>query len=395
MKLCFVTETLHAGVGRYVVDVSRALVARGHAVHVLYSPQRVDRDFERVVRTHAGLSSRAISMPRSVGAADIPALARLALYLKGHGPFDVIHAHSSKAGGYVRALAPWHRTPVVYSPHAFITLSPDLSSATRIAYRWIERGLAVATDRLICVSHHERRHAEERLRISPRRLATIVNGVAPFDMPTRAAARAAFGLSDSEVVVGFVGRMDAQKSPERLIAAIEPLFEASSRLRVVMIGDGAKRAPLERYLAREGWGERVRWLGAVDARRHLPAFDLLAASSLYEGFAYVLLEALHAGLPIVTTDVGGAIEAVEHGVNGFIVAQDQPGALTDALRRLIDSDSLRRSMAKASADRCSRFSLTATVDLLERHYLDLASRGREAVLPAPAVNEAARAETTG
>jgi glycosyltransferase involved in cell wall biosynthesis len=161
-----------------------------------------------------------------------------------------------------------------------------------------------------------------------------------------------------------------------------------------MIGDGPRRVALEKATSREAWGRQILWLGAVDARRHMPAFDLLACSSDYEGFAYAFLEALHVGLPIVTTDVGGAAEAVEHGKNGFIVPVRRPAALTVALKRIIEDDRLRREMATASQVRATRYTLPVMIDALERHYAELAPQVR-ARSGAPRPGEAAQAETTG
>ena len=63
--------------------------------------------------------------------------------------------------------------------------------------------------------------------------------------------------------------------------------------------------------------------GAVDARRYMPSMDIFALPSQYEGFPYVLLEALHAGLPVISTPVGGALESVVPDVNGIIVPHDK------------------------------------------------------------------------
>jgi len=112
----------------------------------------------------------------------------------------------------------------------------------------------------------------------------------------------------------------------------------------------------------------VTWLGAVDAVQYMPAMDILAMPSLYEGFAYVLVEALHAGLPVVATPVGGVSEGITPGLNGIIVPHHPIEPLVAALRQLgLDAD-LRRRMGEASRERAAQFSVSRMIDSLERLY---------------------------
>jgi glycosyltransferase involved in cell wall biosynthesis len=264
---------------------------------------------------------------------------------------------------------------VVYSPQAFVTLSPVVRGSKKLAYRVIERSLAWLTDRVICASHAEAEHAEG-LGIARGRLSVIANGTQASRAPTRNSIRAELGIEHDHVVVGFVGRMEEQKAPERLIAAAKSLFPKIPKLRFLIIGDGPKRHNLETALESAGFGNRVLWLGATDARRYFPAMDMFVLTSLYEGFAYVLIEALQAGLPIVTTPVGGALETVTSGLNGFVVPHNAPLALTEAIRMLAIDGDMRRRMAQESLSGSERFSVGAMVDAMEALYLTLMPTSR-------------------
>jgi glycosyltransferase involved in cell wall biosynthesis len=177
--------------------------------------------------------------------------------------------------------------------------------------------------------------------------------------------------------------MEDQKAPERLIEAARALLPELPDLAIMMIGEGPKRPSLERSLQDAHLSRRVMWLGAVDARQYMPAMDIFVVPSLYEGFAYVLLEALYAGLPIVCTPVGGAYESVKPGLNGFIVSHGSAGDMIAAIRTLASDELLRRRMAEASLMRAAHFSIPRMVREMEELYTVLAASANKADAASP------------
>jgi glycosyltransferase involved in cell wall biosynthesis len=108
--------------------------------------------------------------------------------------------------------------------------------------------------------------------------------------------------------------------------------------------------------------DRIRFMGAADGVALMAGFDVFALSSNYEAFPYVYLEALARGLPIVTTDVGGASAVVEAGVNGYIVPRHDIARLANSLALLGDNPDLRLRMGQASLHRAKSKTLNAQVD---------------------------------
>jgi glycosyltransferase involved in cell wall biosynthesis len=370
LKNCFITETLHAGVGQHIVDSITELSRRGHEIHLIYSPIRCETKFLAKLVSQANVYCVPVPMRREIGLADIAAFAAIKNYVRAKGPFDIIHGHSSKGGGYARLLKLVGARTIAYSPHAFVTLSPVVGQMKRLIYRWLEWSLARITDRIICTSRGELEHARA-LGIARERLALIPNGSSPKTGPTRSVVRAKLGISSDQIIVGFVGRMEDQKAPQRLIAAVRELLRELPNLKVLMIGDGPKRQFLEAQLERAGLKDRAIWLGAVNARNYMCAMDVFVLPSLYEGFAYVLIEALYAGLPIVSTPVGGSQESVTPGMNGLIVPHDAPEEMRDAIRAVVTDGGLRRRMGEASRTRAEHFSIPRMVDSLEDSYYRL------------------------
>jgi glycosyltransferase involved in cell wall biosynthesis len=373
LKICLITETLHAGVGRHIMDSALALAAKNHDVHVLYSDRRMDKDFLAAIQSHSGIHPVAISMPRGICPADVMAFSRINAYVKAHGPFDVIHGESSKGGGYARLLKLFGAKTVIYSPHAFVTLSPVVPRFKKLMYHAIELMLAQLTSRVICSSYSERDHAR-RLGIPKNKLAVIFNGSDPVETPGRSHIRAALGITPGTIVVGYAGRMEDQKAPNRLIDAAMSLLPKIPQLHLLMVGDGPKREYLEARMKNAGVADRATWLGAVDARQYMPAMDIFALPSRYEGFPYVLLEAFHAGLPVVSTPVGGALESVVPGVNGVIVPHDNPEEMAAALQRLALDAGLRQAMSRASRERATKFSVPRMISAIEHLYFESSGR---------------------
>jgi glycosyltransferase involved in cell wall biosynthesis len=389
LRICYIQEPLHAGVGRHTVDAACELADRGHEIHVLYSPVRLEPQFLSDLIGHPRIRCHAIEMRPRLCAADILAFWRVITYVRENGPFDIIHGESSKGGGFARLLKFFGARRVVYTPHAFVTLSPLLPVAKRRFFETIELLLSHLTDVIICSSRNEQEHART-LGISPQKLAVVVNGRSPATSRDRESTRNALGLNHEKVVIGFAGRLEAQKAPQKLIEACLRLFPHLPQMHLLAIGDGPQRKELQERMRKAGLENRVTWLGAVDAVQYMPAMDLLAVPSVYEGFAYVLIEALQAGLPLVATPVGGVSESVTPGKNGIIVPHSPIEPLIAALRQLGLDPGMRRRMGEASREYAAHFSVSRMVDSLESLYCQISEvqtrppRKRSPEFPAPA-----------
>ena len=146
--------------------------------------------------------------------------------------------------------------------------------------------------------------------------------------------------------IGSVGRITAQKGFDRLVRALPGLPEAA----LVLIGDGPDRPALERQAAELGVAERLVVTGWTDeARRWLSVLDIFVLPSRWEGLPLSILEAMHAGLPVVASDVGSIADAVSDGRTGFVIPADDDAVLADRLGRLIADPALRRRLGEEGA----------------------------------------------
>jgi glycosyltransferase involved in cell wall biosynthesis len=347
MRICLVLEASGGGAGRHVLDLSRGLISRGHDVHLVYSPVRAEPIFLDALReAKVGLSE--LEMNRGIGPGDVKSALRLGRLLKRIGPFDIVHAHSSKAGAILR-LVPRLRGKIVYTPHAFRSLDPTTPFLAKLFFDVAESLLALRTDAIVLVSRDEYDHAR-KLGIPTRKLQVIRNSIPPMKVRDRAAARRELGLSDQALAVGFVGRFSHQKAPETFVAVMETVMAAHPDVVAVMIGDGDLRDAVAGCVAKSAFADRFRLLGAKRSEDYLTGFDMLLMTSRYEAMSYVMLEALAAGLPLVTTPVAGAGEIVVQDGNGLIVGSHEAASIADAVGGIVGDRARLARMSVMAAE---------------------------------------------
>jgi L-malate glycosyltransferase len=208
-------------------------------------------------------------------------------------------------------------------------------------------------------------------RCAPEKMAVIPNGVDCSRLQcSDAGARDALGISPGELVVGTVGRLTWKKAPECLLAAAQLILQEEPQARLLVVGDGPLRAQTEKQAEELGIHTRCIFTGSVsDAAPFIRACDVFVLSSVIEGMANALLEALACGKPAVVTDAGGNSEVVQHGQTGFVVPCNDPSSLAQATLHLLRHPDLTAQMGEAARkDIEERFGLTRMVQSLETLY---------------------------
>jgi glycosyltransferase involved in cell wall biosynthesis len=267
---------------------------------------------------------------------------------------DLLHAHKFEGGMWGALLARAARRPLVAHEHTF-----DGASSLRrtLGYRGL---IAPTASTIICVS--EGVAASLRAEgVRPDKLEVIPNGV-PIDAAIdRVAARSELGLDRGGKVIGLVARLRPEKQHELALAALACLREQGDDVVLCAVGDGPRAAELRELGERLGVGDAVVWAGErPDAQRLHRAFDVVLLCSSYEGMPLAALEALVAGVPVVSTAVGAMPELLADG-RGSIVG-DEPGAIAAGLRSTLerspaefDGEAFReRSRAAFGVDRLAR-----------------------------------------
>ncbi|MGH8645458.1 MAG: glycosyltransferase [Gammaproteobacteria bacterium] len=361
MRILQITEASSAGVGRHVVDLSKGLLELGCEVHLIYSPRRIDATFAAGIEGLPGLHLRPLDMRRGAHISDLLVVHQVRSYLRDQGPFDVIHGQSSKGGAIGRLAGLRHPSAMVYTPHCIFTMNPTIGKLQFHLFRAIESGLARCTDAVIAVSPDEQQHLLE-IGFDRQRVRCIPNGLGSQTWADRLSLRRSLGVTEQDVVVGFLGRLCHQKNPLLMIAAFAELAPRCPNAVLVMVGQGELEEGARSLAEQHRLGKRVLWLGYWKPEEILPAFDLFALTSRYEALSYVLLEALAAGLPIVSTRVGGARLAIEPDINGSLVPSFEPRDFAAALEGIVASRDKRQHMAQASYRKAEDFLVSIMVE---------------------------------
>ena len=224
--------------------------------------------------------------------------------------------------------------------------------------------------------------------IDERRIALVPNGVdteyfAPATGDERAAARRSLDLPQEATLFLFTGRLVQRKGVDLLLDALAGLDDTTS-LHVVILGDGDERAALEARADSLGVQDRVTFAGEdPEVRPWLAAADAFVFPSRLEGLPNALLEAMSAGLPVITTAIGGCTDVCEDG-SGLLVPKDDVTALRTAMHELAVDAALRARLASAARARIEAvFSFDRIVERLQGVYREVAAgRGKRRVTDA-------------
>ncbi|NHC45253.1 glycosyltransferase family 4 protein [Motilibacter aurantiacus] len=269
---------------------------------------------------------------------------------------DVVHVNLPDAVDCRPAIlaAATLRLPFVLVDHL---PAPGLTWRGRAVQRLTTR----ASARRVAVGTAAARAVERFCGLRPGSVRTIPNGVPPHPGPAHE--------QRDPPLLGVLARLERQKGVDVLLHA---LVQAPG-LGLTVAGDGSERAALEKLAARLGVGDRVRFSGWAPApESFLATVDVLVAPSRNEAMPLVVLEAMHAGLPVLATRVGAVGEVVQHGRTGLLVEPEDVGGLASALRELAADRELRARLGAAGRERArTAFSDTAMAAAYDRAYREV------------------------
>lgn len=292
------------------------------------------------------------------GAGYILALARLVRRER----YDVLHAHGNSSSLFFEMLAAalgGCRTRVAHSHNTTCSHIAQDRRLRPLFYRSYTAAAACGRD-------------AGRWLFEDRPFTVLPNAVDVdrfgFDPAVRARTRAALGIPSGALVVGHVGRFNDQKNHRFLLDAFRALLRLRPEARLLLLGDGYHFDRARAYA--RPMGERVIFTGTVpDPERFLPAMDLMALPSLFEGFPTVLLEWQCAGLPALVSDRVTREAAITPLVR-YLSLEEGPEAWAEALARTDIPERADAAAQGAQAVRAGGYALEDAANALLRFYLE-------------------------
>jgi glycosyltransferase involved in cell wall biosynthesis len=298
------------GLESVVRGLAGGLAERGH--RILVGAVVTPGDRHRFVEESraAGIDVRAIEVPPRAYGLERRAVARLITELNA----EVLHTHGYRPDVVDRGVARGAGIPAVTTMHGFTGGGWKNRVYERMQVRALRR-----FDAVVAVSAVLRDQLLQR-GVRPNRLHLVPNAWSGEPPLAREEARHRLGLAPEAVVIGWIGRLSAEKGPDLAVRAIAALPAPAS---LSFLGDGPERQAVSRLAHDLGVAGRIRWHGNVPgAGTLLRAFDAVLLSSRTEGTPMVLLEAMAAGVPVVATAVGGVPAALIPGAGTLV----EPGS---------------------------------------------------------------------
>lgn len=287
--------------------------------------------------------------------------------------FDLVHAHTSKPGFFARLAAIGTGIPVLYQPANF-AFHDGAPRAQAILYGLLE-GFAAKflTERIITVCNGERELARRFSVGWDELFVTILTGIDinKFDIEiNRVLIRKNLGIPADVFVVGTVARLTEAKAPQDFIHAAKLINNFNPQTHFLWVGNGPLEEDSRRLVTELGLDSVFHFSGhRNDIPSVLKAMDIFVLTSHWEGFSIAVLEAMAAGLPIVSTRVMGASEAIIEGENGILTGIGDIQSIADGITRLIKHPLLAKKFGNASKIRAkAEFPFSKMLNSIEHLY---------------------------
>ncbi len=292
----------------------------------------------------------------------------VARFVRRHQP-KVVHAHSTFAGAIVRPLLAMMglSSRVIYCPHGW-AWDRSMGPMARKITQWVERELAQLCNKVVCISEHERKSAQEA-GLEPAQLRVVLNGVAE-KAPVPRGNVPAWPPGRKRLL--FVGRFDQQKGADLFCAALRELGDEAFGVLA-----GGSVLYDTNGLALPDNAESVGWINAARLEALFKTADVLVMPSRWEGFGLTAAEAMRAGVPVLAARVGGLPEVVADGETGLLFEPGDVSGIVNAVRQ--HSPEEWRAMGQAGR---ARFEKLFT---MERVHVQLCELYEFSTEPVPTV----------
>lgn len=372
MKILYIiTKSNWGGAQRNIYDLATAMKQRGHDVHVALGGKDVllEKLMEASVHVHS-----IDGMGRDINlTGDIKSLFEIWRIISRIKP-DCVHVHSPKASGLGALCARLLGVrKIIYTVHgwAFNEERPLIQKSLIALFSWLT---ILLSHRVVNLSEQE--YLQTIMFPGGKTRATIVPlGINPTIMYSKVGAKEKLReMSGTDVtkkfVIGTIGELHNNKGYDFALLALKDIVQSHPEVMYYVIGSGEKRAAIENKVKEYGLQDHVRLLGFVpNAAEYVKGFDLFLLTSVKEGLPYVLFEVGLAGVPCVSTNVGGIPSIIEDMKSGILIQAKKVQEIVQAVDFMIRHPKIRKEYGESLKVRVAdKFSMEKMIDSLDREY---------------------------
>jgi glycosyltransferase involved in cell wall biosynthesis len=379
-----ITQSLGGGVQKYIIHLCAHLDRNRFSITACFSKepeknqQTNDIPFPDACR-QADIPYFVVLMQRAINPwKDFIAFLGVFQQIKHRG-FDIVHAHSSKAGFLARVAARLARVPVVvYSPHAFSFDGPQ-PVLKKLFFIFFEKIAALFCDAIIVDSPSEKELAL-KFKICQEKKITIISPslkLTDYHLTTTGEEKKEFlrtlGIPIGNRLITMISRLAPQKDPLTFIYSAAILKKKIFDLSFLLVGDGPLMDACLRIVRKMKLSEEVKLLGwRTDYKTLLQISDVFVNPSLWEGLPFILLEAMIYEKSVVATQATGTRDVIKNGENGFLVPLRSPTLLADKIKWVLDNPGIAVKIGKEAKKTVEHnYSLEKTITVIEELYLQL------------------------
>lgn len=222
-------------------------------------------------------------------------------------------------------------------------------------------------DGLLVASHGLKDECVRHFYADSANIAVVPNSVDFHDVRIKAEENIDMDFPAGYQLISVSGRLEQAKNIPLLLKAFS-VVRMSAKVKLLIIGDGVERQSLEKLSHELNIAEDVVFMGyQANPYKFIKRTDVFVHSSISEGFANAIIEAMACGVPVVAANCNyGPRDIIKHGENGFLVPMNDEGALADAVIALLKNKDLRDNIVRKSLERAKDFSIDDMVKGYER-----------------------------
>lgn len=369
------------GATETVVSIVEGLQNKGYIVHIATGPNipsegSMYKEAQKkniTVFTFNNLK-REINIIR-----DIQAIFQLYAFIK-KGGYDIVHTHSSKAGVIGRLAAKMAGVKIIIHTLHGVPFHRYQSYIKQKTFIYLEKIFSKITTKLVSVTYTiidfmVKEKITSKDKFSMIRSAFDLDSFRNITEKERIVIREKYNFSDDDIVLANVGRLSLLKGHNFLLSAMKDVIKINPHIKLLIIGNGELEFSLKQFVDENNLKENVFFTGLILPNQipsYLNSVDILAHTSLVEGLARVIPQALALGKPVISFDLDGSHEVIENGINGYLVEAENIEELKNRIIELCaDKKNLKRMGEKGKELLGDSFSEKKMVEEIDSLYKTL------------------------